>query len=158
MNYFEDLEDVTDNLPFNTTLTLNKLNWHNAAGDININFVLDINDLNYILNSGDDSSKDTDERIDTLKLKVEAPFDVMAQFYAQFENPQNSEVTEQQVNSVKSNIKLSAEMFLSYVPIFVFNNGKTDGIFSDISVTKDSDEVLVNGETMSKKFFFNEFK
>ena len=158
MNYFEDLEDVTDNLPFNTTLTLNKLNWHNAAGDININFVLDINDLNYILNSGDDSSKDTDERIDTLKLKVEAPFDVMAQFYSQFENPQNSEVTEQQVNSVKSNIKLSAEMFLSHVPIFVFNNGKTDGIFSDISVTKDSDEVLVNGETMSKKFFFNEFK
>lgn len=158
MNYFEDLEDVTDNLPFNTTLTLNKLNWHNAAGDININFVLDINDLNYILNSGDDSSKDTDERIDTLKLKVEAPFDVMAQFYAQFENPQNSEVTEQQVNSVKSNIKLSAEMFLGHVPIFVFNNGKTDGIFSDISVTKDSDEVQVNGETMSKKFFFNEFK
>lgn len=158
MNYFEDLEDVTDNLPFNTTLTLNKLNWHNAAGDININFVLDINDLNYILNSEDDSSKDTDERIDTFKLKVEAPFDVMAQFYSQFENPQNSEVTEQQVNSVKSNIKLSAEMFLGHVPIFVFNNGKTDGIFSDISVTKDSDEVQVNGETMSKKFFFNEFK
>ena len=158
MDYLDDLEDYVEDMPFNTTLTLNKLNWHNAAGDININFVLDINDLNYILNSGDDSSKDTDERIDTLKLKVEAPFDVMAQFYAQFENPQNSEVTEQQVNSVKSNIKLSAEMFLSHVPIFVFNNGKTDGIFSDISVTKDSDEVLVNGETMSKKFFFNEFK
>ena len=158
MDYLDDLEDFVEDMPFNTTLTLNKFNWHNDAGDININFVLDINDLNYILNSGDDSSKDTDERIDTLKLKVEAPFDVMAQFYAQFENPQNSEVTEQQVNSVKSNIKLSAEMFLSHVPIFVFNNGKTDGIFSDISVTKDSDEVLVNGETMSKKFFFNEFK
>ena len=158
MDYLDDLEDFVEDMPFNTTLTLNKFNWHNDAGDININFVLDINDLNYILNSGDDTGKDIDERIDTFKLKVEAPFDVMAQFYAQFENPQNSEVTEQQVNSVKSNIKLSAEMFLSHVPIFVFNNGKTDGIFSDISVTKDSDEVLVNGETMSKKFFFNEFK
>ncbi|MFQ0991241.1 DUF945 family protein [Gilliamella apicola] len=158
MDYLDDLEDFVEDMPFNTTLTLNKFNWHNDAGDININFVLDINDLNYILNSGDDSGKDTDERIDTFKLKVEAPFDVMAQFYAQFENPQNSEVTEQQVNSVKSNIKLSAEMFLGHVPIFVFNNGKTDGIFSDISVTKDSDEVQVNGETMSKKFFFNEFK
>ena len=158
MDYLDDLEDFVEDMPFNTTLTLNKFNWHNDAGDININFVLDINDLNYILNSGDDTGKDTDERIDTFKLKVEAPFDVMAQFYAQFENPQNSEVTEQQVNSVKSNIKLSAEMFLSHVPIFVFNNGKTDGIFSDISVTKDSDEVQVNGETMSKKFFFNEFK
>ena len=158
MDYLDDLEDFVEDMPFNTTLTLNKFNWHNDAGDININFVLDINDLNYILNSGDDSGKDTDERIDTFKLKVEAPFDVMAQFYAQFENPQNSEVTEQQVNSVKSNIMLSAEMFLGHVPIFVFNNGKTDGIFSDISVTKDSDEVQVNGETMSKKFFFNEFK
>ena len=158
MDYLDDLEDFVGDMPFNTTLTLNKFNWHNDAGDININFVLDINDLNYILNSGDDTGKDTDERIDTFKLKVEAPFDVMAQFYAQFENPQNSEVTEQQVNSVKSNIMLSAEMFLGHVPIFVFNNGKTDGIFSDISVTKDSDEVQVNGETMSKKFFFNEFK
>ena len=158
MDYLDDLEDFVEDMPFNTTLTLNKFNWHNDAGDININFVLDINDLNYILNSGDDTGKDTDERIDTFKLKVEAPFDVMAQFYAQFENPQNSEVTEQQVNSVKSNIMLSAEMFLGHVPIFVFNNGKTDGIFSDISVTKDSDEVQVNGETMSKKFFFNEFK
>ena len=158
MDYLDDLEDFVEDMPFNTTLTLNKFNWHNDAGDININFVLDINDLNYILNSGDDTGKDIDERIDTFKLKVEAPFDVMAQFYAQFENPQNSEVTEQQVNSVKSNIMLSAEMFLGHVPIFVFNNGKTDGIFSDISVTKDSDEVQVNGETMSKKFFFNEFK
>ncbi|WP_334323580.1 DUF945 family protein [Gilliamella apicola] len=158
MDYLDDLEDFVEDMPFNTTLTLNKFNWHNDAGDININFVLDINDLNYILNSGDDTGKDTDERIDTFKLKVEAPFDVMAQFYAQFENPQNSEVTEQQVNSVKSNIMLSAEMFLGHVPIFVFNNGKTDGIFSDISVTKDSDEVQVNGETMSKKFFFNEFE
>ena len=158
MDYLDDLEDFVEDMPFNTTLTLNKFNWHNDAGDININFVLDIHDLNYILNSGDDSGKDTDERIDTFKLKVEAPFDVMAQFYAQFENPQNSEVTEQQVNSVKSNIMLSAEMFLGHVPIFVFNNGKTDGIFSDISLTKDSDEVQVNGETMSKKFFFNEFK
>ena len=158
MDYLDDLEDFVEDMPFNTTLTLNKFNWHNDAGDININFVLDINDLNYILNSGDDTGKDTDERIDTFKLKVEAPFDVMARFYAQFENPQYSEVTEQQVNSVKSNIMLSAEMFLGHVPIFVFNNGKTDGIFSDISVTKDSDEVQVNGETMSKKFFFNEFK
>ncbi len=158
IDYLDDLEDFVEDMPFNTTLTLNKFNWHNDAGDININFVLDINDLNYILNSGDDTGKDTDERIDTFKLKVEAPFDVMAQFYAQFENPQNSEVTEQQVNSVKSNIMLSAEMFLGHVPIFVFNNGKTDGIFSDISVTKDSDEVQVNGETMSKKFFFNEFE
>ncbi|WP_334320977.1 DUF945 family protein [Gilliamella apicola] len=158
IDYLDDLEDFVEDMPFNTTLTLNKFNWHNDAGDININFVLDINDLNYILNSGDDTGKDIDERIDTFKLKVEAPFDVMAQFYAQFENPQNSEVTEQQVNSVKSNIMLSAEMFLGHVPIFVFNNGKTDGIFSDISVTKDSDEVQVNGETMSKKFFFNEFE
>ena len=157
MDYLDDLEDFVEDMPFNTTLTLNKLNWHNAAGDININFVLDINDLNYILNSGDDSSKDTDERIDTLKLKVEAPFDVMAQFYAQFENPQNSEVTEQQVNSVKSNIKLSTEMFLGNIPFFVFNNGQTDGIFSDISLTKDSDEVQVNGEIMSKKDFFYNF-
>ena len=157
MDYLDDLEDFVEDMPFNTTLTLNKFNWHNDAGDININFVLDIYDLNYILNSGDDSGKDTDERIDTFKLKVEAPFDVMAQFYAQFENPQNSEVTEQQVNSVKSNIKLSTEMFLGNIPIFVFNNGQTDGIFSDVSVTKDSDEVQVNGEIMSKKDFFYNF-
>ena len=158
MDYLEDLQDFIEDMPFNTTITLNKFNWHNDAGDINVSFLFDINDLNYLTDNDDDTSSEIDDKIDALQLKIEAPFNVMSRFYAQFENPQNSEVTEQQVNSVKSNIKLSAEMFLSHVPIFVFNNGKTDGIFSDISVTKDSDEVLVNGETMSKKFFFNEFK
>lgn len=163
MNYFEDLEvledleDVTEDMPFNTTLTLNKLNWHNNAGDINASFLFDINDLNYLTDNDDDTSSEIDDKIDALQLKIEAPFDVMARFYAQFENPQYSEVTEQHVRSVKSNIKLSTEMFLGNIPFFVFNNGQTDGIFSDISLTKDSDEVQVNGKIMSKKDFFYNF-
>lgn len=154
---FEDLQDTAEDMPNNTNVTLNKFNWHNSAGDINANFVLDINNFNYTFDEESDFSNDIDEKINTLKLKVEAPFDVMAQFYAQFEHPQNSEVTEQQVNNVKSNIKLSAEMFLGNVPFFVFDNGQTEGLFSDVSLTKDSDEVQVNGEIMSKKEFFHDF-
>ena len=157
MDYLEDLQDFIEDMPFNTTITLNKFNWHNDAGDINVSFLFDINDLNYLTDNDDDTSSEIDDKIDALQLKIEAPFNVMSRFYAQFENPQNSEVTEQQVNSVKSNIKLSTEMFLGNIPIFVFNNGQTDGIFSDVSVTKDSDEVQVNGEIMSKKDFFYNF-
>ena len=157
MDYLEDLQDFIEDMPFNTTITLNKFNWHNDAGDINVSFLFDINDLNYFTDDEDDTSSEIDDKIDALQLKIEAPFNVMSRFYAQFENPQNSEVTEQQVNSVKSNIKLSTEMFLGNIPIFVFNNGQTDGIFSDVSLTKDSDEVQVNGEIMSKKDFFYNF-
>ena len=157
MDYLEDLQDLIEDMPFNTTITLNKFNWHNDAGDINVSFLFDINDLNYLTDNDDDTSSEIDDKIDALQLKIEAPFNVISRFYAQFENPQNSEVTEQQVNSVKSNIKLSTEMFLGNIPIFVFNNGQTDGIFSDVSVTKDSDEVQVNGEIMSKKDFFYNF-
>ena len=157
MDYLDDLQDFIEEMPFNTTITLNKLNWHNDAGDINVSFLFDINDLNYFTDDEDDTSSEIDDKIDALQLKIEAPFDVMARFYAQFENPQYSQVTEQQVNSVKSNIKLSTEMFLGNIPIFVFNNGQTDGIFSDVSLTKDSDEVQVNGEIMSKKDFFYNF-
>lgn len=157
MDYLDDLQDFIEEMPFNTTITLNKLNWHNDAGDINVSFLFDINDLNYFTDNEDDTSSEIDDKIDALQLKIEAPFNVMARFYAQFENSQNSQVTEQQVNSVKSNIKLSTEMFLGNIPIFVFNNGQTDGIFSDVSLTKDSDEVQVNGEIMSKKDFFYNF-
>ena len=157
MDYLDDLQDFIEEMPFNTTITLNKLNWHNDAGDINVSFLFDINDLNYFTDDEDDTSSEIDDKIDALQLKIEAPFNVMARFYAQFENSQNSQVTEQQVNSVKSNIKLSTEMFLGNIPIFVFNNGQTDGIFSDVSLTKDSDEVQVNGEIMSKKDFFYNF-
>lgn len=152
MNNFENEQDITENIPKNMNFTLNKFNWHNSAGDINISLAFDVSNFNNYL-----YSNIIEDSINTLKLKIEAPFKVIAHLYAQIENPTTNEVTEQQVAKANSNIQLSSKMILGNSPVFVFNNGETDGIYSNIILTKDSDQVQVNDKNMSKEEFLRDF-
>ncbi|MWP46735.1 DUF945 family protein [Gilliamella sp. Pas-s27] len=143
--------DLTDTNPKqNVKFSLNKLNWHTAAGDINISLLLDLFDINNL-----SLIQDNSEKINALKFKLEAPFDVLSRISAQIENPNDNDVTQQQITKNNQSIQFAAAMLTYQMPFIVLSNGETDGFYSDISLTKDSDDVEVNGKTMSKEEFLN---
>ncbi|NUF50136.1 YdgA family protein [Gilliamella sp. ESL0250] len=146
-----DYPDSGDtNKKHNIQFSLNKFNWHNAAGDLNANLKFDISDV--------DSSaidKADYEKINSLKLKLEAPFDVLAHLSAQIENANASEVTPEQVAKAKQNLQFMSAFLVGNAKFLTLSNDKTQGIYSDVSLTKDSNEVSVNGKTMTKEEFFD---
>ncbi|MWN31132.1 MULTISPECIES: DUF945 family protein [unclassified Gilliamella] len=143
--------DLTDTNPKqNVKFSLNKLNWHTAAGDINIKLMLDLLDIDNL-----SLIQDNSEKINALKFKLEAPFDALAHISAQIENPYDNKVTQQQITKNNQSIQLAAAMLTSQMPFIVLSNGETNGFYSDISLTKDSDDVEVNGKTISKEEFFD---
>lgn len=153
---FDDNQQSSiENKPKNTKISLNKLNWHNAEGDINISSFMDIN-----LDDNDDlsSSARNIDNINNLKLKVEAPFKVIARTIAQFENPKESDVTKKQIEKADLTIQMMSQMFLNDVPFFDFNKGETKGIYTDFDYAKDREEVMVNGKTLNKEDFLNQLK
>lgn len=131
--------------------SLNKLNWHNPAGDINLNLIFSMSDVDSTAIDEADYDK-----IDSLKLKLEAPFDVLAYTSAQIENPNSNTVTPEQIAKANQNLQMMSAFFISSSQYFTSSNGKTKGIYSDISLTKDSDEVNVNGKKVTKEEFFEQ--
>lgn len=134
----------------NTKVTLNKFNFHNASGDINMTANIDISGVD-----SDDLTISDIDNINALQFNLHAPFDVMARFAAQMDNPKSNEVTPDQLSKANQTVQIMAKMFLSGSDAFVFNNGNTKGVFSDIDFSKDKDEVLVNGKTIAKDEFLN---
>ncbi|OCG69659.1 hypothetical protein A9G43_10450 [Gilliamella sp. Occ3-1] len=131
--------------------SLNKLNWHNPAGDINLNLMFDMSDI------GTTAIDEADyDKINTLKLKLEAPFDVLAHMSTQIENPNSSEITPEQIAKANQNLQMMSAFFISNFQFLTSSNGETKGIYSDISLTKDSDEVNVNGKKVTKEEFFEQ--
>ncbi|MCO6548765.1 MAG: hypothetical protein J6583_13485, partial [Gilliamella sp.] len=96
------------------------------------------------------------DKIDSLKLKLEAPFDVLAYTSAQFENPNSNEVTPEQIVKANQNLQMMSAFFISNFQFLTSSNGETKGIYSDVSLTKDSNEVNVNGRKVTKEEFFEQ--
>ncbi|NUF27157.1 YdgA family protein [Gilliamella sp. ESL0254] len=145
-----NLNDI--NLKQNIKFSLNKFNWHTPAGDININInlmldVFDIYEMSLV--------QDPYENINAIKFKLEAPFDVLARISAQIENPNDNNVTPQQITKANQMIQLVANLLKSKSSFLMLSNGKTDGFYLDLNLAKDSDEVEVNGKTMSKEEFLD---
>ncbi|OCG25507.1 hypothetical protein A9G22_02605 [Gilliamella sp. App2-1] len=134
----------------NIQLSLNKFNWHTPAGDINANLMFDLSDVDSVAIDEADYDK-----INTLKLKLEAPFDVLAHLSAQIENPNANDVTPEQVAKANQNLQFMSALMISNSQFLTTSNGETKGIYSDVSLTKDSDEVSVNGKTVTKEEFFD---
>lgn len=133
----------------NIQFSLNKFNWHTSAGDINANLKIDLSDVD--ITTIDEADYD---KINTLKLKLEAPFDVLAHLSAQLENPNANEVTPEQVAKANQNLQFMSALIMSNSQFLTSSNGETKGIYSDVYLTKDSEEVNVNGKTVTKEEFF----
>ncbi|MWP46736.1 DUF945 family protein [Gilliamella sp. Pas-s27] len=148
MNYPDsDLDDTGKK--HNIRFSLNKFNWKTPAGNINTSFMFDV-----------DSEKNTYsnedyDKINAFSLKLEAPFDVLATLSAQISNPNIDDITSQ-IADAKENIQLTSRSIAESYPFLTLNKGKIEGIYSDVSLTKDSDEVKVNNTTVSKEEFFDD--
>lgn len=150
----QKLYDFNQNKPERIIFTLNKLNWHNAQGDININGLLD-----FIPNEKDSSMRSSIDNIYALKIKVAAPFNVLAQTMAQTQSLQkllDNDVAPQELRQMKETIKSWAMMFFGGSPLINFSEGNVEGIFSEVDFSKDSDEVKVNGKSLKKEDLFGE--
>jgi uncharacterized protein YdgA (DUF945 family) len=148
MNYPDsDLDDIDKK--HNIRFSLNKFNWQTSSGDINANLMFDISDFN-----SEVLDKEDYEKINALKFKLEAPFDVLARLSAQIKSPDTNDITSQ-IAEEKQNIQQMSGFLVHNSPFLALSNGKTDGIYSDVSLTKDSDEVNVNGKKVSKEEFFD---
>ncbi|MCO6549612.1 MAG: DUF945 family protein [Gilliamella sp.] len=151
--HFETTDpDISESDKHNIEFSLNKLNWHNASGDINVNLLFNISEIN---------SSNTDvenyDKINTLKFNLEAPFDVLASLSAQIQNPNTKQVTSEQIAKESAVIKTNAKMFFSRSPFFIFNKDQTEGIYSNVEYTKGNQSVKVNGQLLDKKDFFGNF-
>lgn len=136
----------------NMRISLNKFNWHNAEGDINISALLDLT-----LDNNDDLSSSQDfDKINNLKLNVDVPFRFLARTSAQLENTKDSDVSAKDIDKAEKTIQMMSRMFLSTSPLFTFNKGDTKGIYSDIDYAKDREEVQLNGKTLKKEDFLNQ--
>ncbi|OCG77623.1 hypothetical protein A9G42_05005 [Gilliamella sp. Nev6-6] len=149
----EDFDEIIDSSrPVHTKFSLNKFNWHNAAGDINFNFVMDVKDIGKDALENNNNNVD---KIDRLKLQLSAPFDVLGRISAQIEHPNTDNVTPEQINKASSNLVMMSKMFLYNSPIVNFSKDGKQGIFTDIEYSRALDNVKVNDKTMTKKAFLN---
>lgn len=152
IQFMQDLYDNGQNKAERIIVTINKLNWHNAQGDIDINGFFD-----FLPNNGKNSSARASlENIYAFKIKVAAPFNVLAQTVVQWKNLQDSDVNPQQLQQLTETIKSWATMFFRDSPIVNIRKGDVEGIFSEVDFSKNRDEVKVNGKSLKKEDLFGE--
>jgi uncharacterized protein YdgA (DUF945 family) len=145
--------DVNQQAPANIKLALNKLHWQNPAGDINANFFCNISgewaELQQLMLGIDN--------IDSLKLKIDAPFNVLAYYLAQIKTPNANEVTQEQLTNAFATLKTNAKKLFGKSKMFTFNKDQNEGYYSDIKYTKGDQNVTVNGHLLDKRDFFENF-
>ena len=137
--------DAIDNQPIHSKIELKQLNWHNLDGDINISGITTINNFDNTMLDDDNLN-----RINSFKLNIDAPLKVLARSYAQFHHPENNELTEQQLNESKQIVKNLYQQILNNSPLFKYNKGDEQGIFTNIDIPNNSGQANVNGDIFNK--------
>lgn len=148
--YHEEADLTAENKLFNMKVTLNKFNWHNADGDIDVSGLIDLSDVN-----SNDLSVVSVDKINALKLNINAPLTVLSRLSAQLDNPKESEVTSEQINKASLTVLSLSDLLFNNSPIVTFSKDNIDGIFTDIDYAKDHPKVKVNDQTFNKEEFFN---
>lgn len=148
--YTDEEQKSEENKLFNMKITLNKLNWHNTDGDVNASGLIDLSDVN-----SNDLSVVSVDKINALKLKVDAPLSVLSRFFAQLDNPKENDITSDQINQASERVLTLSHMLFNNSSIVSFTKDDIKGIFTDIDYAKDHDKVKVNDKTFTKEEFFN---
>lgn len=160
LDYYDDEDDDDDDIvdyqkmnPRNIKISLNKFNWHNVDGDIDINAVVDYTlDDNFNMSALSDTS-----RLNLLKLKMAVPSDVLARIITQFQHRQDSDVDVNQINKTKSQIEIVSQLFQIKTSLLSFKQGDKNGFFTDIDYDNSRQNVKVNGNTLTKEEFLDNF-
>ena len=83
-------------------------------------------------------------------MHVNAPLNVIAYSYAQYNDPHHSELTEEQFNESKKTVQKNLVYMFDDSAIFKFSKGEEQGLFIDIDILKDSNEANINGQIYNK--------
>ena len=138
-------EETQYDQTINSKFELKNLNWRNVNGDVNIKGTLDIAKLEDIYNQNNPL-----DSINNLSLHVNAPLNVIAYSYAQYNDPHHSELTEEQFNESKKTVQKNLVYMFDDSAIFKFSKGEEQGLFIDIDILKDSNEANINGQIYNK--------
>ncbi|OCG08806.1 hypothetical protein A9G13_01730 [Gilliamella sp. wkB178] len=151
---YDDMEDKIDHSDIsNIKLSLNKFNWHNVAGDINISANAKVVDTNKVQDAYDF------DKIDSFNLKIDAPFDVLAYMAAQIEASENHEdaISQTDINKAKQSLGMMTQMFLHNVKFLTFKKGDMLGVFSEVEYSRENNIIKVNGKDIPKEEFLEDF-
>lgn len=151
---YDDIDDKIDHADIsNIKLSLNKFNWHNVAGDINISANAKVVDTNQVRDAYDF------DKIDSFNLKIDAPLDVLAYISAQIETSENqeNEISQADINKAKQSLGMLTQMFFRNVKFLTFLKGDTLGIFSDVEYSRGKNIIKVNGKNILKEEFLDDF-
>ena len=90
------------------------------------------------------------DNINNLSLHVNAPLNVLAYSYAQYDDPQHSTLTEEQFNKSKKTVQKNLIYMFNDSQIFKLSKGQEQGLFIDIDILKDSNKANINGQIYNK--------
>ncbi|OCG00844.1 YdgA family protein [Gilliamella sp. wkB112] len=136
----------------NIKLSLNKFNWHNVAGDINISANVKTVDINKVPDAHDI------DKLESFNLKLDAPFDVLANIGAQIEAVEkgSDDISPQQIEKAKQSLGMMSQMFLGNLKFLTFKKDGIQGIFSDVEYSRENDMIKVNGQDIPKEVFLED--
>ncbi|OCG45806.1 hypothetical protein A9G34_01530 [Gilliamella sp. Choc4-2] len=148
----QDMPELDENTQTNMKFSIKSLNWHNEEGDINVS-----GDIDILGSTGSLLLEDIDQ-VKSIKLKIDAPFRIIAHFLAQIEKPSDTTVTSEEVNKTSKHLELMASLYANNnIPFITLKKDNVKGIFTDIDYSRDREETYINGNTMTKKEFFKNF-
>lgn len=123
------------------------LNWHNASGDIiaNTSAIVDNN-----LSTDDNNNDITPDRM--LSYNIQIPFKVLARMWAQTENYNETDVTDDMIAGKLYMINLIAKSKIKDHPLISIDEDK-QGIYLDLKTKQSDSDVIINGQKMNKNDF-----
>ncbi|NUF27158.1 DUF945 family protein [Gilliamella sp. ESL0254] len=140
---YTDFDDKQTSL--NSQISLNKFHFKNTIGEVNANAFVALSGIRsrlerFIININN---------IDSLKLNVDAPFNVLAYFSAQLKTPNEEALTPEQIEKENLSIKSSiAENNFIKIPLFTFEKNNIEGVYSEVDYAKDKQEATLNGQIL----------
>ncbi|MDF7671639.1 DUF945 family protein [Orbaceae bacterium ESL0721] len=151
-SYFDQDNLPNDNAkPAPLIFNIDKLNWHNSEGDINLVINLALTGVN---------SFDADvgmDNIESMKFKFDAPSRVIAKILAQWNNPSQDGVISRQVDNMDSYVQMMGQLFFNHSDMILFEKDGVKGFFTDVNYQKTAPNVYINGNKMDKRSFLNNF-
>lgn len=148
-NRFDNTDFDDEQTSLNPKISLNKFNFRNTMGEVNANAFVTLSGIRSRLER---FMVDIDN-IDSLKLNVDAPFNVLAYTVAQLKTQNKGALTPEEIEKENLSIKSIIKDEFSKIPLFTFEKNNIEGLYSEVDYAKDKQEATLNEQTLPKQEF-----
>jgi uncharacterized protein YdgA (DUF945 family) len=148
-NRFDNTDFDDEQTLLNPKISLNKFNFRNTMGEVNANAFVTLSGIRSRL----ERFMVNIDNIDSLKLNVDAPFNVLAYTVAQLKKPNKEALTPEEIEKENLSIKSIIKDEFSKILLFTFEKNNIEGLYSEVDYAKDKQEVKLNGQTLQKSDF-----